>query len=86
MSQVGFDVIGADWVDASTLGTMSSGNSYYVQNRGSGVLLAVESANEPTTDAGMEVLPYKVLKFTVGTDKLWLKATMGVCNVNICEA
>lgn len=86
MAQIGFDVIGDTWVDASTLGTMSSGKSYYIQNRGSGFLLAVESASEPTDEAGMEVQPYKVIKYTVETDKLWLKATMGVCNVNICEA
>lgn len=86
MSQVGYDTVGSEWVDASTIGTLNSGDSYIIQNRGAGMLLALESANEPTADAGMELLPYSTLKYTASSDKLWLKATVGSCKVNICDA
>lgn len=86
MAQIGFDTIGADWVDASTIGTLTSGTSYIIQNRGAGILLVLESESEPNTEAGMELLPYATLTYKASSDKLWLKSTFGSCRVNICEA
>lgn len=86
MVQIAFDEIGSNWVDASTLGTLTSESSYFIQNRGAGVLLAVESASEPQTEAGTVVNPLKVFKYTAGEEKLWLKSIMGSCLINISEA
>lgn len=74
MAQIAYDEVGSTWVDASTLGTFTQGDTYFIQNRGLGTLLAVEGASEPTTEAGVIVDGLKVLKWTVGTDKLWLKS------------
>ena len=86
MANLAFDTVSTDWVDASTLATFTSDSSYFIQNRGAGILVAVEDSTEPSDDSGTAVLPYKVFKYTAGTDKLWLKALTGTCAVNISEA
>lgn len=85
MAQISYSKIGSDWVDVTTLGTFTQDGVYYVQNRGSGVLLAVESDTEPVIEAGMTVLPHKVLKYTYD-NKLWVKSLNGSCSINISEA
>ncbi len=85
MTQIAYSKIGSDWVDVTTLGTFTQDGVYYIQNRGSGLLIAVESATEPATEAGISVLPHKVLKYTY-TEKLWVKAYGGTCSINISEA
>ena len=84
MAQIAYSQIGSDWVDVTTLGTLESNKAYYIQNRGAGVLLAVESSTEPATEAGISVLPHKVLKYTYD-EKLWVKADNGTCAINISE-
>ena len=83
MANIYFGVVPTEWTDASTLGTISS--DCYVQNRGNGDLLAVQSSSEPTGQEGTYVEPKKVIKVTAG-DTLWLKSVGVECNVNISEA
>lgn len=86
MANIYYGAVPAAWTDASTLGTFSTGDSYYIQNRGNGDLLAVESATEPTDQSGTYVEPKKVIKYTASSDKLWVKSLGVICNINISEA
>lgn len=85
MAQVAFEKnIGSEWVDVTTLATLTADEVYYIQNRGAGVLIAQENNIEPTDEAGTVVVPYKVLKYT-NNGKLWVKSLSGLCTINITD-
>ena len=83
MAQVGFEHLTEDWTPFTDIETPVDDQLYFIQNRGPGLLLAQESAAEPTTEDGVIVEPYKVLKYIKGTDTLYLRAFKGVCSVNV---
>ena len=85
MAQVAFENnIGSEWIDLTTLATLTDDEVYYIQNRGAGVLLAQENNTEPTDEGGTVVMPYKVLKYT-NNGKLWVKSLSGLCTINITD-
>lgn len=85
MAQVAFEKnIGSEWVDVTTLATLTEDEVYYIQNRGAGVLIAQENNAEPTDEAGTVVMPYKVLKYT-NNGKCWVKSLSGLCAINITD-
>lgn len=85
MAQVAFkNNIGSEWVDVTTLATLTADEVYYIQNRGAGVLIAQENNAEPTDEAGTVVMPYKVLKYT-NNGKCWVKSLSGLCAINITD-
>lgn len=83
MAQEAFEQLTSEWVAISDKITVDSNKTYYIQNRGADVLLAVESASEPTTLDGVLVKPYEVLKYKEGTDTLYLRAYNSNCAINI---
>lgn len=83
MAQVAFEQLTNEWVALSDIITVDSSKTYYVQNRGADVLLAVESANEPTSLDGVLVKPYEVLKYQQGQDTLYMRAYNSGCSINI---
>lgn len=85
MAQVAFEKnIGSEWVDVTTLATLTEDEVYYIQNRGAGVLIAQENNAEPTDEAGTVAMPYKVLKYT-NNGKCWVKSLSGLCAINITD-
>lgn len=85
MAQVAFEKnIGSEWVDVTTLATLTDDEVYYIQNRGAGVLIAQQNNTEPTDEAGTVVMPYKVLKYT-NNGKCWVKSLSGSCTINITD-
>ena len=83
MAQEAIEQLTTEWGALSDIITVDSSKTYYIQNRGADVLLAVESASEPTSLDGVLVKPYEVLKYQEGTDPLYLKAYNSNCSINI---
>lgn len=83
MAQEAFESLTSDWTVVSDIITVDADTTYYIQNRGADILLAVESSAEPTTLDGVLVKPYDVLKYKKGTDDLYVKAYTSTCSINI---
>ena len=83
MAQEGLSELSGEWVALSDIITVDDDGTYYIQNRGSDILLAQESASEPTDSNGVLVKPFEVLKYQKGTGSLYLKAYTEVCTINI---
>lgn len=84
MSNKYFSAITTSWVAITDLITPEDGKVYYIQNRGPFVVKALESASAPTTEAGICIPAYKVLKYVKGTDTLYLKS-YGISEINISD-
>lgn len=86
MSQIDTVSLTTEWTAFTDITTPDS-STYYIQNRGSDYLLALESASEPsTTTDGVVVPPYKVLSYVAGTDTLYLRAYGSSCSINVTKA
>jgi len=85
MSQIGFETLTEEWTPITDIETPVQDRTYFIQNRGPGLLLAQEAAAEPTTEAGIIVEPFKMLKYVAGTDTLYLRALSGKCAVNVTD-
>lgn len=85
MSQVAIKTLTTEWVDFNTVQTPSADTLYYIQNRGPNAMLAQESDSVPTTEEGIVVPPYSVLKYKLGSQTLYLKSLNGTCTINISE-
>lgn len=74
-----------EWVSLSDIITVDASTTYYIQNRGANVLIAVEPDSEPSDDDtdGVLVQPYKILKYKKGTNDLYLRAFANMCSINI---
>lgn len=73
-----------EWVALSTITTVEDNTNYYIQNRGGGILIGLESSSTPTaTKGGILVRPFEVAKYKKGTQNLYLRAYSGQCEVNI---
>lgn len=86
MAQVNFSNLTTEWVAFTDITTPADDTDYYLQNRGADIMLAVESAETPTTMAGMLVKPYEVLKYKKGNNPLWLRAYTSSCSVNVTDS
>ena len=84
MAQKAFETIGTEWTALTDIITPADSTNYYIQNRGPASLIAVESAAEPTSDAGIVIPAYKILKYVKGTDTLYLKS-YGASDINITD-
>lgn len=73
------------WTALSDIITVDADTTYYIQNRGAGVLVVVEPDSEPSADDtdGILVQPYKVLKYKKGTNDLYLRAFANMCSINV---
>lgn len=83
MAQEGLRELSGEWVALSDIITVDESKTYYIQNRGSNMLLACEGGEKPTESTGVLVKPFEVLKYQKGTDTLYLKAYTEVCTINI---
>lgn len=86
MAQIDFQRLTKTWTSfASVVGTVNTDTIYYIQNRGTDVLVALELASEPTgsTQAGVMVLPNNVVVYKKGTQDLYLRAFNSTCSINV---
>lgn len=86
MAQEAFEKgLTTEWSALSEIITVDADVTYYIQNRGSDVLVAVEPDSKPSDDNtdGLLVQPYKVLKYKKGTNDLYLRAFANTCSINI---
>ena len=84
MANKNFSILSTTWVAITDLITPEDDKNYFIQNRGPFMVIAVESASTPTTDAGIVVPAYKTLKYVKGTNTLYLKS-YGTSYVNISD-
>lgn len=82
MTQKALETIGTTWIIITDIITPEDDKNYFIQNRGPDMLIAVESASAPSTDAGIVIPAYKTLKYVKGTNTLYLKS-YGTSYVNI---
>lgn len=85
MAQEAFEKLTNEWTALSDKITVDEDATYYIQNRGSDVLLAQEAGATPTSDDvnGVLVKPYEVAKYKVNGGDLYLRAYSSNCSVNI---
>ena len=81
--QINFRELKTKWVAFTDITTPDADTTYYIQNRGPDVLLAVEASAEPTTVDGVLVQPYKTLNYKKGTQTLYLRAYSSNCAINV---
>lgn len=83
MAQEDFEELTNTWKALSDIITVDADTTYYIQNRGSDMLLACEGAAEPTDSVGILVKPFGALKYKKGTDTLYVRAYTTSCFINI---
>lgn len=85
MSQVDFETLTDEWKALSNIISVDADTTYYLQNRGSDTMIALESSTTPAANAqgGVMVLPYKTVQYKKGTQDLYLRAFNKSCAVNI---
>ena len=74
------DIIGSDF---------SSDITYYIQNKGVGILVGKESLTEPTNDDGSGKFCPVMKEFTYkkdGSNVLYIRALTNYCDINITYA
>ena len=74
MTQKASQTLSTTWVAITDIITPEDDKNYFIQNRGPDMVIAVESAATPTTEAGICIPSYKTLKYVKGTDTLYLKS------------
>lgn len=86
MTQIALEQLTNEWTPFTAITTPEDNVTYNIQNRGTDILVALESSSEPTdTQEGNLVLPYKVLKYVKGTQTLYLRAFNNGCAVNVTK-
>lgn len=83
MAQEGLSELSREWVALSDIIKVDDDSTYYIQNRGSDMLLACEGGEEPTESTGVLVKPFEVLKYKKNGGSLYLKAYTATCTINI---
>lgn len=83
MAQEGLSELSGEWVALSDIITVDDDGTYYIQNRGSDMLLACEGGEKPTESTGVLVKPFEVLKYKKNGGSLYLKAYTKLCTINI---
>ena len=84
MANKNFSILSTTWVAITDLITPEDDKNYYIQNRGPFMVIAVESASTPTTEAGICIPAYKTLKYVKGSNTLYLKS-FGSSEINISD-
>lgn len=87
MAQEEFEQLTQEWTDFGDIVTVDDGTTYYIQNRGSDTLVALESASTPDADnqEGVMILPYQFAVYEKGSENLYLRAFNKSCAVNISK-
>lgn len=86
MAQIDLVTLTTEWTPFTDITTPDT-STYYIQNRGSDFLLALESASTPSsTDDGVIVPPYECLTYVAGTDTLYLRSYGSTCSINVTKA
>ena len=71
-----------DWVKLSDIITVDSSKTYYIQNRGNGILWLSEGSSVPT-DGGIFVENFKIAEYKQGEQDLYLRSYSGTLVANI---
>ena len=74
MTQKALQTLSTTWVAITDIITPEDDKNYFIQNRGPDMVIAVESAATPTTEAGICIPAYKTLKYVKGANTLYLKS------------
>lgn len=76
-----------EWVALGDLITVDDDATYYIQNRGPDVLVALEASSAPASDneGGDFVLPNVQAEYIKGTQNLYLRAFHNNCSINITK-
>jgi hypothetical protein len=76
-----------EWVALGDLITVESDTTYYIQNRGPDVLVALQASGQPEADndGGDLVLPNVQAEYIKGTQDLYLRAFHNNCSINITK-
>ena len=85
MAQIAFEEVGTTWTDASTLGTLTSGKTYEIQNRNGDDLLVNINSSTPDDLAGTVVKNGETYVTVFNSDDIYLRAMTTSCVVNINE-
>ena len=85
MAQIAFEEVGTTWTEGSTLGTLTAGKTYEIQNRSGSPLLVNIAAAEPDDDGGSMVNVGETYTTVYNSDEIYLKGMGGSCFVNINE-
>lgn len=86
MAQLGFFKLSNEWTALSDLITVGNDVTYYIQNRGTDNIIALQSTSEPTGEerGGNLIPPEKAAEYKKGTQDLYLKASSFTqCEINI---
>ncbi len=85
MTQVAFEKLTNEWVALSDIITVDDDATYYLQNRGSGILLAQETSEAPSNNdmKGVLIKPYETAKYKSNGGDLYMRAYSSSCSVNI---
>lgn len=82
MAQIDFRELGKDWVAFTDITTPDANTTYQIQNRGSGIMVAIEANATPEDSKGVLVKPFETLVYKKGAQTLYLKAFDGKCFIN----
>lgn len=83
--QIKFENITTEWVALSDIITVSEDVTYFIQNRGYDILVALESSSEPSddTEGGVLISPYIQAIYKKDEQELYLRAFSNTCSLNI---
>ena len=85
--QEDFFSVSNEWTDIEDVTTIESDVTYYIQNRGPDMLVALESSDTPDdTQEGVMMPPYIQGIYVKGAQKLYLRAFNKLCTINITKA
>lgn len=86
MSQVDLVKLTKEFVAFSDITTVDADTTYYIQNRGPDVLVALEASSTPDEELdGVYVPPYCVLQYKQGEQNLYLRAGKTNCSINVSK-
>lgn len=85
MAQIAFEQVGPVWTDVSDLGTLTTGETYEIQNRSGDALLVNISSDEPTDSSGTLVNVGETYVTSYNSAGIYVRALNGSCFVNVNE-
>lgn len=76
-----------EWTDINDIATIEDDVTYFIQNRGADMLVALEANDVPDKDmAGVTVLPHIQAIYKKGVQTLYLRAFNKSCTIDITKA
>ena len=85
MAQIDFRELKTDWVAFTDITTPDADTTYFIQNRGPDMLLALEASSKPDSTFGVLVKPMETLVYKKGAQTLYLRAYLSNCFVNVSK-